>query len=90
MKIDGGRAGAETQGTQRVDQTNVDRTTRGGRKADTGADSVQLSSDAQLATNAAAAASAAPDIRQDQSRRGPEGSRSRAHPAAIPTRWPTN
>jgi flagellar biosynthesis anti-sigma factor FlgM len=66
MKIDGGRAGAETQGTQRVDQTNVDRATRGGRLADTGSDSVQLSSDAQLATTAAAAASAAPEIRQDK------------------------
>jgi flagellar biosynthesis anti-sigma factor FlgM len=86
MKIDGGRAGAETQGTQRVDQANVDRATRGGRKTDTGSDSVQLSSDAQLATTAAAAASTAPEIRQDKveaARKALEAGRIGSDPYAL-------
>jgi flagellar biosynthesis anti-sigma factor FlgM len=66
MKIDGGRPNAEASGTQRVDQAGVDRATRTGRKSDTATDSVALSSDAQLATSAAAAAQAAPDIRHDK------------------------
>jgi flagellar biosynthesis anti-sigma factor FlgM len=66
MKIEGGRPNAEALGTQRVDQASVDRSTKGGRRADTGGDSVQLSSDAQLATTAASAVTAAPDIRQDK------------------------
>ena len=66
MRIDGGRPGAETHGTQRVDQSGVDRTTKGGRHADTGSDSVALSSDAQLAATAAQAAAGSPDIRHDK------------------------
>ena len=66
MKIEVGRPNTEAVGGQRVDPTNVDKTTRGGRQADTGADSVRLSSDAQLATTAARDAVQAPDIRQDK------------------------
>jgi flagellar biosynthesis anti-sigma factor FlgM len=66
MKIDGGRPNTEALGTQRVEPSSVDRATRGGRPADTGSDSVQLSSDAQLATSAASAVSSAPDIRLDK------------------------
>ena len=66
MRIDGGRTGAEALGTQRLDQPGVDRATTGGRHADTGSDSVALSSDAQLATTAAQAVAAAPDIRHDK------------------------
>lgn len=66
MKIESGRPGAEAAGTQRVEQTGVDRPTRGGRPSDTESDSVRLSSDAQLATAAAREASGAPAIRQDR------------------------
>jgi flagellar biosynthesis anti-sigma factor FlgM len=66
MRIDGGRPGSEAHGTQRVDQSGVDRTTKGGRHADTGADSVALSPDAQLARTAAQAAQDAPEIRLDK------------------------
>jgi len=66
MKIDAGRPNAEGIGTQRLEQTTVDRTSKGGRQADTGADSVSLSTDAQLATTAAREAVAAPAIRQDK------------------------
>jgi flagellar biosynthesis anti-sigma factor FlgM len=66
MKIETGRPSAEGIGTQRVDQANVDRSTRPGRQADTGTDSVKLSADAQLATTAARDAAAAPAIRQDK------------------------
>lgn len=66
MKIEAGRPNAEGIGTQRVDQTSVDRSSKGGRQTDTGSDSVRLSSDAQLATTAAREAAAAPAIRQDK------------------------
>jgi flagellar biosynthesis anti-sigma factor FlgM len=69
-----------------VDQANVDRATRGGRKTDTGSDSVQLSSDAQLATTAAAAASTAPEIRQDKveaARKALEAGRIGSDPYAL-------
>jgi negative regulator of flagellin synthesis FlgM len=67
MKIEAGRPNTEGVGTQRVEQQNVDRATKGGRQADTtGSDSVRLSSDAQLATEAAREAAAAPAIRQDK------------------------
>jgi flagellar biosynthesis anti-sigma factor FlgM len=66
MKIEAGRPNADGIGTQRVDQTDVDRTTRAGRQADTGTDSVKVSADAQLATTAAREAAAAPAIRQDK------------------------
>jgi flagellar biosynthesis anti-sigma factor FlgM len=66
MKIEAGRPNTEGVGTQRVDQQNVDRAAKGGRQADTGADSLRLSSDAQLATEAAREVAAAPDIRQDK------------------------
>jgi flagellar biosynthesis anti-sigma factor FlgM len=66
MKIETGRPNTEGVGTERVEPQHVDRAARGGRQADIGADSVRLSSDAQLATDAARAAAAAPDIRQDK------------------------
>jgi len=66
MKIEAGRPNAEGIGTQRLEQTNVDKTSKGGRQADTSADSVRLSTDAQLATTAAREAAAAPAIRQDK------------------------
>lgn len=66
MKIEAGRPNTEAVGGQRIDQTGVDRATRAGRQADTGTDSVRLSSDAQLATEAARGAAAAPAIRQDK------------------------
>jgi flagellar biosynthesis anti-sigma factor FlgM len=66
MKIEAGRPNTEGVGTQRVEQQNVDRAAKGGRQADTGADSVRLSSDAQLATEAAREVAAAPEIRQDK------------------------
>lgn len=66
MKIEAGRPNTEGVGAQRVEQQNVDRAAKGGRQADTGADSVRLSSDAQLATEAAREAAAAPAIRQDK------------------------
>ena len=66
MKIEAGRPNAEGIGTQRLEQTTVDRTSKGGRHGDTGADSVSVSTDAQLATTAAREAAAAPAIRQDK------------------------
>ena len=66
MKIEAGRPNAEAVGAQRVDPSAVDKAAKGGRQADTGADSVRLSSDAQLATDAAKAAADAPGIRQDK------------------------
>jgi flagellar biosynthesis anti-sigma factor FlgM len=67
MKIEAGRPNTEGVGTQRVEQQNVDRAAKGGRQADTpGADSVRLSSDAQLATEAARKAAEAPAIRQEK------------------------
>jgi flagellar biosynthesis anti-sigma factor FlgM len=66
MKIEAGRPNADGIGTQRVDQTDVDRTTRAGRQPDTGTDSVKVSAAGQLATTAAREAAAAPAIRQDK------------------------
>jgi len=68
MKIEAGRPNADGIGTQRLEQPTVDRTSKGGRQADTGTDtdSVRLSTDAQLATTAAREAAAAPAIRQDK------------------------
>jgi flagellar biosynthesis anti-sigma factor FlgM len=66
MKIDGGRPNAEALGTQRVDQASVDRSSKTGRRADSGGDSVQVSSDAQLVSTAVSAVTAAPSIRQDK------------------------
>jgi flagellar biosynthesis anti-sigma factor FlgM len=66
MKIEGGRPNAEALGTQRVDHTSVDRSTKTGRRADSGGDSVQLSSDAHLVSTAVSAVTAAPSIRQDK------------------------
>ncbi len=65
-KIQGGRPNPETSGTQRVGQAGVDRASRRGGEADTVSDSAALSSDGQLAAEAAAAAVAAPDIRHDE------------------------
>jgi flagellar biosynthesis anti-sigma factor FlgM len=66
MKIEGGRPNAEALGTQRVEPTSVDRSTKTGRRADNGGDSVQLSSDAHLVSTAVSAVTAAPSIRQDK------------------------
>jgi flagellar biosynthesis anti-sigma factor FlgM len=66
MKIEGGRPNAEALGTQRVDQASVERSTKTGRRADSGSDSVQLSSDAHLVSTAVSAVTAAPSIRQDK------------------------
>jgi flagellar biosynthesis anti-sigma factor FlgM len=66
MKIEAGRPNAEGIGTQRLEPTTVDKTSKGGRQADTSADSVSLSTDAQLATTAARQAAAAPAIRQEK------------------------
>lgn len=66
MKIEAGRPNAEGIGAQRLEQGTVDRSSKGGRQTDTGADSVSLSTDAQLATTAAREATAAPAIRQDK------------------------
>jgi flagellar biosynthesis anti-sigma factor FlgM len=66
MKIETGRPNADAIGTQRVDQNGVDRTTRTGRRSDTGDDSIRLSPDAQLATAAAREAASSPEIRQDK------------------------
>jgi len=66
MKIEAGRPNAEGIGTQRLEQTTVDKTSKGGRQADTAGDSVSVSTDAQLATTAAREAAAAPAIRQDK------------------------
>ena len=66
MKIEAGRPNAEGIGTQRLEQTTVDKASKGGRHADTGADSVSVSTDAQLATTAAREAAAAPAIRQEK------------------------
>ena len=66
MKIDGNRPNPEAVTTTRVGETQSDRTGRTGRGADAHRDRVQVSSDAQLATEAAAAVANAPDIRQDR------------------------
>ena len=66
MKIEAGRPNAESIGAQRVESQTADKATKGGRQADTGSDSVRLSSDAQLATAAAREAASAPAIRQDK------------------------
>ncbi len=47
-------------------QASVDRSTKTGRRADSGGDSVQLSSDAHLVSTAVSAVTAAPSIRQDK------------------------
>jgi len=66
MKIDGNRLNPETVATTRADATQADRQARTGKSAGGHADQVRVSSDAQLATAAATAAAAAPDIRHDK------------------------
>jgi flagellar biosynthesis anti-sigma factor FlgM len=66
MKIDGNRLSPDTVTTGRVDSTQAERQGRAGKSAGAQADQVRVSSDAQLATQAAAAAAASPDIRQDK------------------------
>lgn len=86
MKIEAGRPNTEGVGTQRVEQQTVDRAANGGRQADTGADSVRLSSDAQLATEAAREVASAPEIRQDKvdaARRALEAGRIGSDPVRL-------
>ena len=64
MKIEGNRP-QDVVTTGRVEATPADRAARTGRTAGGSDDRVQLSSDAQLATAAAAAAASAP-IRHDK------------------------
>ena len=66
MKIDGNRLNPETVTSARVDATQGDRQGRVGKSAEGAGDQVRVSSDAQLATAAAAAAAGSPDIRQDK------------------------
>jgi flagellar biosynthesis anti-sigma factor FlgM len=66
MKIDGNRLNPETVTTAKVDPAQGDRQGRVGKSAGGHDDQVHVSSDAQLATAAAAAAATSPDIRQDR------------------------
>lgn len=66
MKIDGNRPNPEAVTTTRVGEAQSNRTGRTGRGAHAHRDHVHVSSDAQLATEAAAAVGNAPDIRQDR------------------------
>jgi flagellar biosynthesis anti-sigma factor FlgM len=66
MKIDGNRLSPDTVSTGRVDATQAERQGRAGKSAGGPGDQVRVSSDAQLATQAAAAAAGSPDIRQDK------------------------
>jgi len=90
MKIEPGQTGAEAVGTHRVEQPQgVNRPTHAGRPADTGSDSVRLSSDAELATAAAREAAASPEIRQDRveaARKALEAGRIGADPQALADR----
>lgn len=65
MKIQGSSPNLEASAATRVDQTQVERQGQANRSADTGSDSVELSSDAQLADSAVRAANNAPAVRQD-------------------------
>lgn len=66
MKIDGNRSNPEIATPKRVDGTQADRPGRTGHSTTRDGDHVRVSSDAQLATSAAAAAKAAPDVRQER------------------------
>jgi flagellar biosynthesis anti-sigma factor FlgM len=66
MKIDGNRPNPEAVTTTRADQAQLDKSSRTGRGPDRQGDRVHVSSDGQLATEAAAAATNTPDIRQDK------------------------
>jgi flagellar biosynthesis anti-sigma factor FlgM len=66
MKIDGNRLGPDTVTTGRVDAAQADRQGRVGKSGAGQGDQVRVSSDAQLATAAAAAAAGSPDIRHDK------------------------
>lgn len=65
MKIEGNSPNHETSATTRLEQARTERQGRAGRHADQGGDRVELSSDAQLVTQAVKAAGNAPAIRQD-------------------------
>jgi flagellar biosynthesis anti-sigma factor FlgM len=66
MKIDGNRPNPEAVTTARADQAQLDKSSRTGRGPQRQGDRVHVSTDGQLATEAAAAASNTPDIRQDK------------------------
>jgi flagellar biosynthesis anti-sigma factor FlgM len=65
MKIQGNSPNHETSAAGRVDQVRAERQGRAVRPGDHGGDRVELSSDAQLVTQAVKAAGDAPAIRQD-------------------------
>jgi flagellar biosynthesis anti-sigma factor FlgM len=65
MKIQGNSPNHETSGAGRVEQTRTERQGRTARPGDAGGDRVELSSDAQLVTQAVKAAGDTPAIRQD-------------------------
>lgn len=66
MKIDGNRPNPEAVTTTRTEGTQGDRANRSGRTDGAQHDQVRVSSDGQLATAAAAAATSTPDIRHDK------------------------
>jgi flagellar biosynthesis anti-sigma factor FlgM len=65
MKIQGNSPNHETSAASRLEQTRTERQGRTGRQGDKGEDRVELSSDAQLVTQAVKTAGDAPAIRQD-------------------------
>jgi flagellar biosynthesis anti-sigma factor FlgM len=65
MKIQGNSPNHETSAAGRVEQTRTERQGRTARPGEPGGDRVELSSDAQLVSQAVKAAGDAPAIRQD-------------------------